>query len=135
MRAFLTRSQTASRFAVLLAGAAGIAIALSATAWAQSYPTSTTITTETRNPAGSTITTETRTIAPWAPPELRTEVIPPAPSDLVVWTPGHWQWMGDNWAWQPGQYVTRPQATAMWEPGHWVPHPAGGFLWVDGHWN
>jgi len=135
MRAFLTRSQLTSHSALLLAGAAGIAIGLSTAARAQSYPAGTTITTETRSPTGTTITRETRTIAPLAPPELRTEVIPPAASDLVVWDPGHWQWTGDNWAWQPGHYVTRPQTTAMWEPGHWVPNAAGGYMWVDGHWN
>jgi hypothetical protein len=76
-------------------------------------------------------------IAPSAPPAPRMEAIPAPPgaeAQSMFWRPGHWMWSGANWAWQPGEYVARPQPTAVWEPGHWSPRPDGGYVWVDGHW-
>jgi hypothetical protein len=74
-------------------------------------------------------------VAPFAPPAVRMEVVPPAPDDTVLWRPGHWIWANGTWAWEAGHYVARPQRTAMWEPGHWVARPEGGYVWFEGHWN
>nr|WP_283949748.1 hypothetical protein [Limobrevibacterium gyesilva] len=73
-------------------------------------------------------------IAPTAPPTPQVEVIPAAPSQVVVWQPGRWGWNGSGWEWVPGAYVQRPQPAALWEPGHWDASPTGGYVWVAGHW-
>ena len=76
-------------------------------------------------------------IAPSAPPPPRIETVPPPPGEearVMYWRPGHWMWDGANWAWAPGQYVSRPTPQAVWEPGHWVQQPSGGYVWVDGRW-
>ena len=73
-------------------------------------------------------------IAPNAPPPPRVETIPAPPAQTMLWRPGHWMWTGANWSWQQGEYVQRPEPTAVWEPGHWSQRPDGGYVWVDGHW-
>ena len=76
-------------------------------------------------------------VAPTAPPPPQVETIPPPPTvgpQSMYWRPGHWMWNGATWAWGPGQYVARPQPTAVWSPGHWEQQPTGGYVWVDGHW-
>ena len=64
-----------------------------------------------------------------APPPTRVEVVPPPPSERVVWVPGHWAWDGSDYAWEPGHYVERPSARAEFEPGHWV-QTANGWTWL-----
>ena len=76
-------------------------------------------------------------IAPSAPPPPQVESIPAPPvaeAQTMYWRPGHWMWTGANWSWSPGQYVQRPEPTAVWSPGHWAQRPDGGYVWVDGHW-
>jgi hypothetical protein len=75
--------------------------------------------------------------APAAPPPARSELVPPPPVGVgpVVWQPGHWLLSGNNWTWQPGQYVTPPAGETTWIPGQWVQQPAGGYQWLDGHWS
>jgi hypothetical protein len=74
-------------------------------------------------------------VAPGPPPPAQTETVPP-PSGTgpVVWQPGHWRFSGNQWFWQPGQYVPPPTGQATWIPGRWVQQPAGGWVWQDGHW-
>jgi hypothetical protein len=72
-------------------------------------------------------------IAPAAPPAVRTEIIPAAPSTDVVWQPGHWVWNGAQYAWVSGVYVARPRPQVAWVPGHWDQGP-NGWTWVDGFW-
>jgi len=72
-------------------------------------------------------------IAPSAPPAPRVETVPPPPSTVMTWHPGHWNWNGAAWAWEEGHYVQRPQPAAVWEPGHWAERD-GGYVWVDGRW-
>lgn len=68
-----------------------------------------------------------------APPAPRTETIPPAPSEAVVWNPGHWEWAGTRYVWVSGHYIQRPTAQANWVPGRWVKRD-GDWYWVEGHW-
>jgi hypothetical protein len=82
--------------------------------------------------SSTTTTTTIRTTAPSAPPPLRVETIPPAPSASEYWQPGHWAWNGD-WSWISGHYVERPQNMSAWVPGHWD-QQASSYTWVDGHW-
>jgi len=72
-------------------------------------------------------------IAPQAPPPVREEIIPAAPSTSVVWQPGRWSWNGASYVWIGGQYVARPRPEVAWLPGHWDQGP-GGWTWVDGRW-
>jgi hypothetical protein len=74
-------------------------------------------------------------IAPSAPPPVRVESVPPAPSTAMVWQPGHWAWSNSSWNWIPGNYAAPPQQMAVWDPGHWVQQPTGGYVWVEGHWH
>jgi len=76
-------------------------------------------------------------IAPSAPPPPQMENVPPPPgveAQTMYWRPGHWMWDGANWAWEAGQYVSRPTPQAVWQPGHWQMQPTGGYVWVDGRW-
>jgi hypothetical protein len=74
--------------------------------------------------------------APGPPPPVQNEVVPPAPSGSgsVVWRPGHWRYSGNQWLWQPGQYVSPPAGQTTWIPGRWAQQPGGGWVWVDGYW-
>jgi hypothetical protein len=73
-------------------------------------------------------------IAPNAPPAPEVETIPAPPTTMMAWQPGHWTWTSSGWSWVPGQYIQRPQQTAVWQPGHWVQQPDGSYSWMDGHW-
>jgi hypothetical protein len=73
-------------------------------------------------------------IAPTAPPAVRVEMVPPAPSTTMIWQPGHWAYADNNWNWIPGQYAAPPPQMAVWDPGHWVQQPTGGYAWVEGRW-
>jgi hypothetical protein len=67
------------------------------------------------------------------PPAPRSELIPPAPNEHVVWDPGRWNWDGRGYVWVSGHYVERPYQQAVWEPGHWIERN-GGWVWDEGHW-
>ena len=73
------------------------------------------------------------TVVTLRPPPVREEVIPAAPSERVVWHPGHWSWDGTSYVWVAGHWVDRPYANAVWEPGHWVDR-GNGWVWEEGHW-
>lgn len=67
------------------------------------------------------------------PPAPRSELIPPAPNERVVWDPGRWNWDGRSYVWVSGHYVERPYQQSVWEPGHWT-EQNGGWVWEEGHW-
>jgi WXXGXW repeat (2 copies) len=73
-------------------------------------------------------------VAPYAPPPLRAEAAPPAPSALAMWQPGHWNWDGTQYAWVAGHYDERPSPSANWTPGYWQQGPAG-WTWINGYWS
>jgi len=82
---------------------------------------------------------QTVALAPGPPPTPRAELVPPPPQGTgpVIWRPGHWVYTGiagNEWSWQPGQYMSPPVGETTWVPGHWVQQPNGGWYWVDGHW-
>jgi hypothetical protein len=64
------------------------------------------------------------------PPPLRYEPVPPPPPGTYVWRPGHWEWVGNTYAWIPGRYVLRQHGWRVWVPGHWAPNGA----WIPAHW-
>jgi hypothetical protein len=67
------------------------------------------------------------------PPPLRVEERPVAPAPVDVWTPGHWEWNGNDWVWTPGQWVEPPRANAIWTPSHWEWN-GHDWVWIAGHW-
>ena len=78
------------------------------------------------------------TASPTAPPPAQAELVPPPPVSAVpmTWQPGHWRYTGragDQWSWQPGQYVIMPPGAHAWVPGQWQAQN-GGFVWQEGHW-
>src|SRR5262249_42088332 len=54
-----------------------------------------------------------------APPAVKAELRPVAPSSRHVWLPGHW-------AWRERRHV--------WVPGVWALPPAVGYTWVEPRW-
>ena len=67
-------------------------------------------------------------------PADRYEVVPPPPSERLVWVKGHWKWEGFEWVWQPGHYIEKPHPEAFWKPGHYV-QKSWGLVWIPGHWS
>jgi hypothetical protein len=72
-------------------------------------------------------------LAPHPPPPTRVEIPPPAPSPQALWRFGHWSWNGEQFVWNPGQYIERPSPAASWIPGYWEQRPEG-WIRVEGQW-
>lgn len=73
---------------------------------------------------------------PYPPvPPLMAETLPkpPVTGDALVWQPGHWDWSGSGYLWQPGQYVPAAGHGGLWQPGWWAPM-ASGWSWQPAHW-
>jgi hypothetical protein len=73
---------------------------------------------------------------PYPPvPPPRPETIPPPPvtGTLLLWQPGHWNWTGDGYVWEPGEYVPRDGHSNLFMPGYWQ-QTAAGRTWVAPHW-
>ena len=68
-------------------------------------------------------------------PPPQTEVIPnpPVSEARLIWGPGHWEWAGNDYRWQPGAWIQRPPGATMWQPGTWS-NASGAWAWVPGHW-
>ena len=49
-----------------------------------------------------------------APPPIRYEARPPAPSVDVVWIDGYWNWDNRSYVWESGHYMRPPQAGVVW---------------------
>lgn len=69
------------------------------------------------------------------PPPPRSEEIPkpPVTGESMIWQPGHWEWTGNGYAWQQGEWVKSIGHSAEWLNGHWEDQ-AGTWTWVPGHW-
>lgn len=69
---------------------------------------------------------------PPIPPYISEEIpLPPVSDTVVVWQPGHFDWDGAAYTWQPGEWVQRANST--WMDGFWDetrPTP----VWVPAHW-
>jgi hypothetical protein len=68
-----------------------------------------------------------------APPAMRTEVRPVAPSPRHVWIAGHWAWRGGAHAWVPGYYALPPAQGYHWVHARWV-NEGGSWVFYEGHW-
>ena len=45
---------------------------------------------------------------PFAPPTIRSDMVPPSPHANSVWIEGEWRWQGSRWAWRRGDWVVPP---------------------------
>lgn len=68
-----------------------------------------------------------------APPAMRVEERPAAPSASHVWIPGHWIWRDNQHMWAPGHWVMPPEAGYTWESARWV-HENNQWAFYEGHW-
>jgi hypothetical protein len=59
---------------------------------------------------------------------------PPVIGEPLAWQPGHWDWNGSAYVWQPGQYVPAEGHGALWQPGWWSFTPGTGWSWQPAHW-
>jgi len=73
--------------------------------------------------------------APPAVPPLRSEIIPNPPVSAIplIWQPGHWDWTGSGYAWQPGEYIPQGTHSNMFMPGYWQ-QTSAGWSWIPAHW-
>jgi hypothetical protein len=77
-------------------------------------------------------------VAPAAPPPMPPPVVetppkPPVTITPLVLQPGHWDWTGSSYVWQPSQYVPAEGHSNLWVPGYWA-MANGGWVWQPGHW-
>ncbi len=73
---------------------------------------------------------------PYPPvPALLTEAMPkpPVTGEPLAWQPGHWDWNGTGYVWQPGQYVPAAGHGQLWQSGWWTRTPSG-WSWQPAHW-
>jgi hypothetical protein len=68
-----------------------------------------------------------------APPPLRYEVPPPAPSVRHQWIAGYWAWRAGAQAWIPGRWALPPVVNYVWEPARWE-RQESAWTFCDGHW-
>jgi hypothetical protein len=59
--------------------------------------------------------------------------LPPVTVTPLIWQPGHWDWTGAGYAWQPGAYVPRGDHSDQWLPAHWA-LVGGAWVWQPAHW-
>jgi len=68
-----------------------------------------------------------------APPPMRVEVRPAAPSPNHIWIAGHWAWRGGAHVWMPGRYALPPAPGYRWVAARWV-NEGGRWTFFEGHW-
>jgi len=70
---------------------------------------------------------------PVPPLPAETMPLPPVTATPLIWQPGHWDWTGAGYAWQPGAFVPQTGHSAQWMPAYWA--LAGGvWVWQPAHW-
>jgi hypothetical protein len=68
-----------------------------------------------------------------APPPLRYESAPPAPSPRHQWIAGYWAWRGNGNVWISGHWALPPAPGYAWEPARWD-NEVGAWTFFEGHW-
>jgi hypothetical protein len=68
-----------------------------------------------------------------APPAMRVEVRPAAPSVRHIWVPGFWRWGGGRHVWAAGHYEVPPAAGRVWVDARWA-NEGGQWVFYEGHW-
>ena len=70
---------------------------------------------------------------PVPPPMAEEPPKPPVTTTPLLLQPGHWDWTGSAYVWQPTQYVPSEGHGNMWMPGYWA-MVNGGWVWQPAHW-
>jgi hypothetical protein len=85
--------------------------------------------------ACATPTTEMATFAPPPVPAPLIETMPnpPVSGERLQWQPGHWNWSGSGYVWQPGEYVPATGHGPLFQPGYWAQTPTG-WVWQPARW-
>ena len=82
----------------------------------------------------TTITTTAGNPFPPVPPSMAETIPkPPVSAETLLWQPGHWDWNGSGYVWQPGEYVPAAGHGNLFQFGYWEQTPTG-WLWVKPHW-
>jgi len=68
-----------------------------------------------------------------APPPVRAEVRPVAPSPGHIWIAGHWAWRHGRHVWMPGRWALPPGPGYRWVAARWVSE-RGQWTFFEGHW-
>src|SRR5262249_43032059 len=68
-----------------------------------------------------------------APPPVRVEARPIAPSPNHIWIGGHWGWRGGRHEWMGGHWVMPPGAGYRWVDARWA-NEGGRWTFFEGHW-
>ena len=68
-------------------------------------------------------------------PPIPDEIVPkpPVSEQPLIWQPGHWDWMGDGYAWREGRWERRAGHGTEWQDGYWV-QEGMAWRWVPAHW-
>jgi hypothetical protein len=71
---------------------------------------------------------------PPVPPPMQESIPkPPVTGEALLWQPGHWNWNGNGYVWQPGEYVPAAGHGNLFQTGYWEQSPSG-WRWVPAHW-
>ncbi len=70
---------------------------------------------------------------PVPPPQQELIPKPPVTSTPLVLQPGHWDWNGTGYVWEPARYVPRAGHGSLFMPGYWA-QSASGWQWQPPHW-
>ena len=68
-----------------------------------------------------------------APPAMRHEVAPMAPSPRHLWVGGHWAWRGNAHAWLPEYWAVPPGPGHRWAAARWQ-NTNGAWTLYEGRW-
>jgi hypothetical protein len=68
-----------------------------------------------------------------APPALRLEVAPPAPSLRHQWIAGYWAWRASRQVWIEGHWILPPGPGYVWQPASWE-NRGGIWFFYEGYW-
>jgi hypothetical protein len=68
-----------------------------------------------------------------APPALRVETPPPAPSVGYTWTPGYWYWGSNGYEWISGSWMEPPRPGLVFVSPHWI-RRGPSYVFVGGGW-
>jgi hypothetical protein len=78
-------------------------------------------------------TTAANPFPPVPPPQPEIIPKPPVSGAPLLWQPGHWNWTGTGYVWEPGEYVPAAGHGTLFQTGYWQPTPTG-WVWVQPHW-
>jgi hypothetical protein len=70
---------------------------------------------------------------PPPPPQAEVRTLPPVSEAQLVWRMGTWEWVGNGYAWQPGEWEPLGSHSNEYLPGHWAV-VNGVWTWERGHW-